>query len=148
MSMKIVCGFLMALFFTAMPLYAQDQPPGDAHQPLSADEIVSRMQSKLSLTQDQVTAITPIIEKYTSKREELKQGVEDGTIERSDMRNQMKQMKADEQQELSQVLSADQLSQWEQMMSQRRHKNSEEQTQRNETEGTGNIGEGGGNGGS
>jgi hypothetical protein len=111
--MKSIYGCLMVLLLTVMPGFAQEQAP-------SADDIVSKMQSKLNLTSDQVTAITPIIEKYTSKRQELKQGVEDGTIERSDMRNQMKQMRADEKQELSQILSADQISQWEQMQSQMR----------------------------
>ena len=104
MSMKIVYGFLLALFLTGLPLYAQDQPPGDGHEPPSADEIVAKMQSKLNLTQDQVTAITPIIEKYSSKREELKEGAQDGTVDRNDMHAQMKQLKEDESQELSQIL--------------------------------------------
>jgi chromosome segregation ATPase len=130
----------MILFFTAMPLYAQDQSSGDAHQPPSADEIVSKMQSKLNLTQDQVTAITPIIEKYTSKREELRQSVEDGTADRDSMRSQMKELKADEGQELSQVLSADQLSQWQQMQSQGRHKHSGEGGGESGGEGSGNGG--------
>ena len=118
MRMKAICACLMIIFFTSIPVFAQGQPP-------SAEDIVSKMQSKLNLTQDQVTAITPIIEKYTSKREELKQGVEDGTIERSDMRNQMKQMREDEKQELSQILSNDQLSQWAKMQAQM-HRHSQE----------------------
>src|ERR1700690_4268962 len=115
---------LMALFFVTIPLYAQDQPPGDEHQPPSAADIVARMQSKLNLTQDQVTAITPIIEKYSSKREDLRQSMEDGTGDRDSIRSQMKQLKTDENQELSQVLSSDQMSQLEQMRSQRKHKQS------------------------
>ena len=76
------------------------------------------MQSKLNLTQDQVAAVTPIIEKYSSKREELRQSMENGTADKDSIRSQMKQLKEDENQELSQVLSADQMSQWEQMQSQ------------------------------
>jgi hypothetical protein len=85
-----------------MPVFAQDP------------EIVTKMETKLSLTQDQVTAITPIVEKYSSKREELRQNVKSGSMDRDSIRGQMKEMKADEKQELSQVLSAKQLSQWEQ----------------------------------
>jgi hypothetical protein len=151
MDMKKVCAFLMVLFFTAMPVFAQDQSSGDDHQPPSADQIVSKMQSKLSLTQDQVTAVTPIIEKYSSKREELRQSMEDGTADRDSVRGQMKQLKTDETQELAQVLSADQMNQWNSMMSQHRHKQNDDQTQRNEVGGTGNIdnsgSEGSGNGG-
>jgi len=111
--MRKIYAFTMALCLIALPVFAQGEPP-------SAEDIVSKMQSKLSLTQDQVTAITPIVEKFTSKRQELRQGTEDGTIERGSMRNQMKQLKDEEKQELSQVLSADQLSQWEKMQRQMR----------------------------
>ena len=110
MVMKKYYAFLLIMvssFFPAvMPstAFAQDEGQGSSHQPPSADEIVSKMQSKLNLTQDQVTAITPIIEKYTSKREDLRQTMEDGTADRDSIRSQMKQLKEDEAQELSQIL--------------------------------------------
>jgi hypothetical protein len=150
MILKMIYAFLMVLIFTSTPLLAQDQPSGDERQPPSAADIVAKMQSKLNLTQDQVTAVTPIVEKYTSKREELKQSMEDGTADRDSMRSQMKQLKSDEAQELGQVLSADQVSQWEQMMSQRHHKQSsgnDGQAQPNDAGGSGPNGEGGGNDG-
>jgi uncharacterized protein YPO0396 len=140
---------LMVLFLSTAPIFAQDQSSGDEHQPPSAADIVAKMQAKLNLTQDQVTAVTPIIEKYNSKREDLKQSMEDGTADRDSIRSQMKQLKADEAQELGQVLSADQVSQWEQMMSQRRHKQSsgnDGQAQQNYSGGSGPNEEGGGNG--
>jgi hypothetical protein len=114
-SQGIGSFILMAvLFFTTMPAFAQEQPP-------SADDIVAKMQSKLNLTQDQVTAVTPIIEKYASKREALRQSAQDGT-DRDSLRSQMKQLKEDESQELAQVLSSGQISQWEQMQKHGRHK--------------------------
>ena len=111
MSIKAIYGCLLVLSLAMAPAFAQEQPP-------SADDIVSKMQSKLNLTQDQVAAITPIFEKYASKRQELRQGVEDGTVDRSDMRSQMKDLRESEKQELSQILSADQMSQWDQMQKQ------------------------------
>jgi len=111
MGMKVIYSCVMVLLFATMPVFAQGQP-------LSADDIVAKMQSQLNLTQDQVAAITPIIEKYSSKRQELQQNAEDGTLERSDMRTQMKQLRVDEKQELSQILSADQMIQWKQMQKQ------------------------------
>jgi len=150
MVMRLIVGIIMALFFVSslivmVPAFAQDQPSSDEHQPPSADQIVSMMQTKLNLTPDQVTAITPIIEKYSSKREELRQSMEDGTADRDGIRSQMKQLKSDEGQELGQVLSADQISQWQQMMSKGRHKHSDDQAQPNGSDGTGHLGEGGGN---
>ena len=126
--MKKVYVCLMALFFTlplvgvVFPVFAQD-PSGD-HQPPSAADIIAKMQSKLNLIQDQVNAITPIIEKYSAKRQELRQSIDDGTGDKDSKRSQMKQIKADEKQVLAQLLSSDQMAQFEQMMSQHRHKNS------------------------
>ncbi len=124
MMMKIFYGLAVVFIFTLFPMgwigasYAQDRSQGEDRQPPSADDIVTMMQSKLNLTQDQVTAVTPIIEKYASKRQELRQSAQDGTTDRDSVRSQMKQLKSEEAQELGQVLSADQVSQWEQMMSQ------------------------------
>jgi outer membrane lipoprotein-sorting protein len=100
---------LMVLLLIVVSAFAQEQPS-------SADEIVAKMQSTLNLTQDQVTAVTPIIGKYTSKRAALRQSMEDGTADRDSLRVQMKQMRTDEAGELSQVLSAEQMSQWKSMM--------------------------------
>lgn len=124
MSLKAIYVCSMVLFFIALPAFAQDQPPSEEHQPPSAGDIVSKMQSKLNLTQDQVTAVSPIIEKYSSKRQELRQGIEDGTTEEDSIRSQMKQLIADEHQELSQFLSSEQMGQWEQMQRQDGHKHS------------------------
>ena len=91
--MKKFYVFLILLSVVAMPVFAQDQSQGEERQPPSTEDIVTVMQSKLSLTQDQVSAVTPIIEKYTSKRQEFKQSMEDGTADRDSIRSQMKQLK-------------------------------------------------------
>ena len=130
MLMRVICAGLMVLFFSVMPLFAQNQPP-------SPDEIIQKMQSKLNLTSDQVTAITPIITNYASKFEALRQQAEDGSLDRSDMHEQMKSLREAEKQELSQILSAEQISQWMQMSKGHHH-----------NEGSGQAGtEGGGNSG-
>jgi len=116
MNMKLICACLVFLFFTITAVFAQE------HQPLSTADIIAKMQVKLSLTQDQLTAITPIIEKYSSKREELRQGMEDEATDKDSIHAQMKQLREDEKQELSQFLSTDQLNQWEQMQKQGKHK--------------------------
>jgi hypothetical protein len=145
MFMNILYACLMALLFTTMPVLAQDGPPDSDHQPPSAADLVAKIQSKLNLTQDQITAITPIIEKYASKREVIRQSIEDGSADRDSVRSQMKQLRDSENQELSQFLSADQMSQWEQMQSKGMHKHGNGQ---GGSEGNGQgDGEGNGNGG-
>ena len=113
----MLLAFLMGGIFLTMPVWAQDHPP-------SAEDMIAKMQSKLNLTQDQVTAITPIMEKYASKREELHQSMEDGTADRNSIHIQMKQLRKDEKQELSLILSAEQLGQWEKMSKQGHKHNS------------------------
>jgi hypothetical protein len=81
----------------------------------------------LNLTQDQVSAVTPIIQKYAGKRQELKEGMQEGAPVSDSMRAQMKQLKENESQELSQVLSADQMGQWQQMMHQGKHKHNSDE---------------------
>ena len=133
MVMKSIYACLLVLLLTTMTTFAQDQ------QPPNTTDMVAKMQAALNLTQDQVTAITPIIDKYSSKRDDLRQSMEDGTADRDSIRTQMKQLRVDEGQELSQVLSADQMAKWKKIMSQGKHRHSEGKTQPNEGEGTGNI---------
>ena len=131
MTVRMVC-ILMALFLALLPIgghvFAQDQPP-------SADDIVAKMQSKLNLTQDQVTAVTPIIEKYSSKREELRQSMEDGSVDKASMYSQMKQLKEDETQELAQFLSEDQINRWKRMQG-KLHQEWQKQNTEGESSGT------------
>jgi len=119
MAMKTFLASVMLLFFMAIPVFAQDQQA-------SAEDIAAKLESKLNLTQDQVTAITPIIEKYSSKRQGLRQSMEDGTSDPDTIHAQIKQLKQDEKQELSQVLSADQLALWEQVQGQMHKHHSQE----------------------
>ena len=111
--MKIISACSMILFLTAMPVFAKQQ--------LSHDEMAAKMQSKLNLTPDQMAAVKPIFAKYASKRKALRQSIQNGG-DRSSIRNQMKQLRADENQELSQFLSQEQMAQFKHMQSQAMHR--------------------------
>jgi len=136
MGMKKVLGLMILLFLT-VPAMAQQEPP-------SADQIIARMQSKLNLTQDQVAAVKPIIEKYSSEREELRQTMDDGTADRDTIRTQMKQLREAETKDLSQVLSSQQMGFWKQMMAKHKHPggeggtNAPQETGGNNSESSGN----------
>ena len=133
--MKSFYGLAMILCLTAMPVLAQDQSATDAQQPANAEEIVSWMQSKLNLSQDQVTAVTPIVVKYFTRREQMRASMADGSADKDSIRIQMKLLKEDEKQELSQFLSAQQLDQWDQIQKGLRHRRSD---QGNDANGTAN----------
>ncbi len=116
MKVKIMVGVCVALLFVTMPVYAQGQGSK------TTADVVAKLRSQLNLTPDQVTAITPIIEKYISKRQELRQSLKDGTLDKGDMHGQLEQLREDENQELSQILSQDQMSQWSNMQNHARHR--------------------------
>ncbi len=104
---------MLLCLFSAQVL-AQDQAP-------SPDQMITQMQSKLNLSKDQVAAITPIIQKYIPQFEELLQSMGDGTSDPNDIRQQMRKLRQEEKQELSQVLSEQQLSQWQSLMKKNWH---------------------------
>ena len=115
MTMKMLCAVLAVFLFCTMSVYAQEKgAKGTA-------DIVAKLKSQLSLTEDQVTAVTPIIEKYISKRKEIRLGLKDGSIDKGAMHTQLEQLREDENQELSQILSQDQMSQWSNMQNHARH---------------------------
>ena len=102
--MKAIYGSLMILFIAVMPALAQGQQ--------SANDIVLKMQHDLNLSEDQVTNITQIVDRYTAASNDLQKSVEDGTINQSAVDSQKQQLKAAEEQGLSQYLRSDQLSEW------------------------------------
>ena len=106
----LMMSFIFAFAFIGIggPLYAQDQPS-------KANDIVLAMKAQLDLTQDQLTAITPIVEKYFPQDQKLRKSAVEGAMGLRDMRIQMKLLRKSERQELGQVLSADQIGLWERM---------------------------------
>jgi len=116
MKVKTMSGVFVALLFVTMPVYAQGQGSK------STADVVAKLQSQLNLTPDQVTSVTPIIEKYISKRKEIQQSLKDGALDKGSMHAQLEQLREDENQELSQILSQDQMSQWSNMQNHTRHK--------------------------
>ena len=91
--MKAMGGFLIVLFIVTALSFAEDQP--------SAYDIITQMKADLNLQEDQVTHITPIIEKYAIVWHDFFRSIDDGTINQSAIDAQEQQIKAAEAQELS-----------------------------------------------
>jgi len=94
---RVILSTALVLFLAA-PVYAQEQR--------SADDIVQKMTTELNLTPEQASAIKPIIEDNMAKRQALM----NSSTDKSAIKDQMTQLKQDENQKLSQVLSADQMA--------------------------------------
>ncbi|MDE2027190.1 MAG: hypothetical protein KGK03_04060 [Candidatus Omnitrophica bacterium] len=98
LTFAALCGMLL-------PAFAQDisaNAPGG----------LPNIQDSLSLTEDQVDAVMPIVEKYASQRQELRESLKNGILSTAHARPQMKQIKQQERRELAKYLSAAQLSRW------------------------------------
>jgi len=80
--------------------------------------MIVKMKTDLDLQEDQVTNITPIIEKYSIAFGDLQKSIDDGTINSSSIDSQRQGIEASETQELSQYLKPNQSSQWRQLQSQ------------------------------
>lgn len=104
MKMKFMHGILAGLLWVSVPVFAQEKT--------SPSDIIVKMQANLNLTQEQVYNITPIIQRYALAFDDLQKSVEDGTINPSAVDSQKQELQAEEDQDLSVYLTANEISQW------------------------------------
>ena len=104
--MAKVWGIVLAvlLVFTTFA-YAQEKSS-------SVEDILDKMKTSLSLTQ-QVDALKPIVKENMAERKQLRQDLrQQGITDKATIKDQMDQLRAIENQRLSQILSADQMNKW------------------------------------
>jgi hypothetical protein len=113
--------FHMAAFILVLPtviLLAQDRPAdgvGKPPKPMTAEETVSRMKADLSLTDKQVTQVTPVITNEISQIESLMDQERSGNITRDKAREKMDAVRKDTQTKLAVFLTSEQLVKWKKM---------------------------------
>ena len=87
-------------------------PPTDEIVVKATDAVIFQMTANLKLTQDQISAVRPIITDNIVRVRKLQQSLQDGTIDSKAMYDQRLQLTEDEDRQLSHILSADQLKLW------------------------------------
>ena len=107
MRIKLTFGITVSLLILTMPIFAQDNP--------STNDIITKMKTALNLSDDQVTNITQVMERYRMASQDLQKSIEDNTINPSAIDSQKQQLKAQEEQGIAQYLRPDQLNEWRQM---------------------------------
>ena len=80
----------------------------------NADDALAKMKIKLSLTQVQAAAVKPIIEEYTDKYQHITQSSGQLFMNKRSMRRQIDQLRIEENEKLSQILTPDQMKKWDQ----------------------------------
>ena len=97
---------LAVLFVFATSAYAQEKTS-------SVDDILEKMKTALNLTSQQVDALKPVVKENMAERKQLRQNLrQQGITDKATIKEQMDQLKAIENQRLSQILSADQMNKW------------------------------------
>jgi hypothetical protein len=80
---------------------------------LSCDDIVTKMNTELKLTQQQSDAVRPIVQQYVTARKQLILSFRQQLLTDKDAINsQMDQLKTVERHKLARVFSQDQMSKW------------------------------------
>lgn len=109
MKNKVIVLYLLVSFlFSGRLVCAQEEDK-------SVDGTMTRMKIQLNLTQEQVTAVKPIVEEYVSRSKDLMQSPESTFMpDKRRVRSQMKQLKEEEDERLGHVLTPDQMKKWKQ----------------------------------
>ncbi len=79
----------------------------------SVDYRLNKMQTSLHLTDTQVSAIRPILKDYVTKHQAvLQQESGEGIVDHTAVKTTLKELKEQEYQQLSKILSEDQMKSW------------------------------------
>ena len=108
MKGKTIIGVLVMALFLLPAAYAQEPEQ-------NADEVVQKMTTDLNLSVEQVHSVRHIVEDSLTKRQELF----NSTMDRSSIKDQLAQLKKDEDQQLAQVLTPDQATKLNSLKAQR-----------------------------
>ena len=103
---------LLIFFYLTVPVCAQESSPTDDIVVKATNAVIFQMTANLKLTQDQISAVQPIIADNIAKVRNLQQSLEDGTIDSSTMYNQRQQLVNDEDLQLGSILTPDQMKVW------------------------------------
>ena len=108
MKYKIIALCVLAgfIFFNILALAQEEEQ--------NADDILAKMKIKLSLTQIQAAAAKPVIEEYIDKYQHITQGSGQLFTDKRSIRRQIEQLRIEENEKLSQILTPDQMRRWDQ----------------------------------
>jgi hypothetical protein len=78
----------------------------------ATDAVMFQMTANLKMTQDQISAVRPIVEDNIIKVRDLQKSLESGSIDGKTMYDQRQQLTQDEYQKLGLILTQDQMKVW------------------------------------
>lgn len=135
MTIRLSSLLALVLLLLAMPLYAQDTESEEKAMIDKASERfraqLQETEERLQLTDEQTETVRPILEEATRQRQAVleKHGVDLEGTEKADrpgrrtlrrMRNDLQEVNKETQRELEDVLTSEQMKQWEALQEERR----------------------------
>jgi len=112
----VVAGFCMNL------VYAQESPATMIERvkeiQVSPEQVVNDMRDKLGINDDQAAQILPVIKAQVDKMKEVTRGISSNSIDPTDALRDMQEMMNKTQNDLSQILTPEQMAKWQELMSQ------------------------------
>ena len=135
MTIRLSSLLALVLLLLAMPLYAQDTESEEKAMTDKASERfraqLQETEERLQLTDEQTETVRPILEEATRQRQAVleKHGVDLEGTEKADrpgrrtlrrMRNDLQEVNKETQRELEDVLTSEQMKQWEALQEERR----------------------------
>ena len=135
MTIRLSSLLALVLLLLAMPLYAQDTESEEKAMIDKASERfraqLQETEERLQLTDEQPETVRPILEEATRQRQAVleKHGVDLEGTEKADrpgrrtlrrMRNDLQEVNKETQRELEDVLTSEQMKQWEALQEDRR----------------------------
>lgn len=135
MTIRLSSLLALVLLLLAMPLYAQDTESEEKAMTDKASERfraqLQETEERLQLTDEQPETVRPILEEATRQRQAVleKHGVDLEGTEKADrpgrrtlrrMRNDLQEVNKETQRELEDVLTSEQMKQWEALQEERR----------------------------
>jgi hypothetical protein len=81
----------------------------------SANKIIAEMTTKLSLSAEQVTIVTPIIQSDIGQRKALMENARTKKLERDTTKEEMDKIEADTKAKLAEILTEEQMTKWEEL---------------------------------
>ena len=128
----VFIAVLFALFVSLLPATAAAQDSGDdspgARKLPTPEEVVGKLDSKLSLSDDQKTKITPII---ADRQQQMRAVATDSSMRRFQKARKMKSIYQDSDKKIKAVLTDDQKKKYEEIEQEMKEQMKERRQQRN-----------------
>ncbi len=119
LKLLVISGYILFFPVIFMMQPAVVQARNASNMNTSTDEIMSRLKTRLNLTEDQEAKLRPVIEESIRKRQKI---VEDGSDDKKAMRSQLQELRWSTDMQIGKILTEDQMKEYQNLREEQREK--------------------------